>query len=221
LPNRKRSKRSEKTPGRVGFAHPNHAKCRAGCANQAPSRNTRFVNKRKSFRPCAKPTRPRVLPIHVGNALAMATDMLILGADEVARNGASWKILRPEVFPNAPLHYSVCCQGALRPVSRPSPESPPGRLRISRETGGVPSTPSHTPPRLQHPNPWQPRQRFASSRGKHDSYQAKPRQARFVSSRGKHDSCQAKANTIRIRVCLQAYRKCHVMNAPLGAGFGR
>src|ERR1039458_5211323 len=28
------------------------------------------------------------------------------------------------------------------------------------------------------------------------------------------------ARTICIRVCLSAYRKCRVMNAPLGAGFG-
>ena len=33
----------------------------------------------------------------------MAVNMLLLGADEVARNGAFGKILRPEVFPNAPL----------------------------------------------------------------------------------------------------------------------
>jgi len=33
--------------------------------------------------------------------------MLLLVLDEVARNGAFGKILRPEVFPNAPLQYSV------------------------------------------------------------------------------------------------------------------
>jgi hypothetical protein len=63
-----------------------------------------FVNLRKSFPPSAKPTRPSVLQMHVGNALAMAPDMLLLGADEVARNGVFGKKLRPEVFPNAPLH---------------------------------------------------------------------------------------------------------------------
>ena len=34
----------------------------------------------------------------------MARDMLLLVVDEVARNGAFGKILRPEVFPGAPLH---------------------------------------------------------------------------------------------------------------------
>ena len=62
-----------------------------------------FVILSKSFPPRAKPTRPGVLYMHVGNALAMASDMLLLVADEVARNGAFGKILRPEVFPNAPL----------------------------------------------------------------------------------------------------------------------
>ena len=62
-----------------------------------------MVNQGKSFRPSAKPTRPRVLIMHVGNALAMAADMLLLKPDEVARNGALRTILRPEVFPNAPL----------------------------------------------------------------------------------------------------------------------
>jgi len=64
----------------------------------------RFVNLSKSCHPHAKPTRPSVLLMHVGKALAMAPDMLLLGADEVARNGAFRRILRPEVFPDAPLH---------------------------------------------------------------------------------------------------------------------
>ena len=41
--------------------------------------------------------------MHVGNALEMAADLLLFRADEVARNGAFRKILRPEVFPDAPL----------------------------------------------------------------------------------------------------------------------
>ena len=76
--------------------------------------------------PSAKPTRPSVPPMHVGKALAMATEMLPLGADEVARNGAFGKKLRPEVFPNAPLQYSVC-RPRCTPLSFPTlPESPPG-----------------------------------------------------------------------------------------------
>jgi hypothetical protein len=57
--------------------------------------------------------------VHVGNALAMASDMLPLTADEVARNGAFGKKLRPEVFPNAPciLRYTT----KLRPFPGPPP----------------------------------------------------------------------------------------------------
>jgi hypothetical protein len=43
--------------------------------------------------------------MHVGNALQMAPDLHPPWADEVARNGAFRKILRPEVFPDAPLHF--------------------------------------------------------------------------------------------------------------------
>lgn len=51
----------------------------------------------------------------------MAADLLLLTADEVARNGAFQKILRPEVFLNAPLQSSIC--RALRWTPRqPSPE---------------------------------------------------------------------------------------------------
>jgi hypothetical protein len=39
----------------------------------------------------------------VNNKLAMASNMHINKTDEVARNGAFGKILRPEVFPDAPL----------------------------------------------------------------------------------------------------------------------
>jgi hypothetical protein len=40
----------------------------------------------------------------------MAPDMHLLGTDEVARNGAFRRILRPEVFPDAPLQSSVWLQ---------------------------------------------------------------------------------------------------------------
>jgi hypothetical protein len=108
---------AEKTLSRVRFTLPIRAQSRAGCGNRGPSqitcRNRRFVNLSKSFRPSAKPTYPSVLSINVGKALAMAADMLLLGADEVARNGAFGKKLRPEVFPDAPLQCSVCRQGAF------------------------------------------------------------------------------------------------------------
>jgi hypothetical protein len=52
----------------------------------------------------------------------MAADLLLLEPDEVARNGAFWKILRPEVFPDAPLQFPF--GRALRWVPRqPSPEA--------------------------------------------------------------------------------------------------
>src|SRR5260370_34762097 len=41
-----------------------------------PAENGRFASQSKSFRPSAKPTAPAFLPMHVGNALAMAADML-------------------------------------------------------------------------------------------------------------------------------------------------
>jgi len=92
----------------------------------SPCRERGFPDQSKSFRPSAKPTRPNVPTLRVDKGLAMAHDMLPFGSDEVARNGASWKLLRPEVFPNAPLHMlRLSDQSALRPVSRPSPESPP------------------------------------------------------------------------------------------------
>ena len=66
----------------------------------------------------------------------MVPDMLLLGADEVARNGAFGKILRPEVFPDAPLQLRLSPQYAPLSFPAPPPESPP-KMRISRETGGV------------------------------------------------------------------------------------
>src|ERR1039458_975672 len=68
----------------------------------------------------------------------MASDMLLVGADEVARNGAFGKILRPEVFPDAPLQIFRLSTRCI-PPSFPVP--PPRILlkkRASREAGGVP-----------------------------------------------------------------------------------
>ena len=48
--------------------------------------------------------------MNVGKALAMAPYMLLLGTDEVARNGALRKSLRPEVFPDAPLQFPSVAQ---------------------------------------------------------------------------------------------------------------
>jgi hypothetical protein len=57
--------------------------------------------------------------MHVGNALEMAANLLLLLVDEVARNGAFRKILRPEVFPDAPLHFPYFCP----PEESPNPIS--------------------------------------------------------------------------------------------------
>ena len=109
---------------------------RAECASRARVRSLflfqgnklrRFVNPSKSFRSSAKPTCLCVLNMHVGNALAMATDMLLLKADEVARNGAFGKILRPEVFPDAPLHFP-----------RPSAKSQSAKARSAQFPGPPP-----------------------------------------------------------------------------------
>ena len=72
----------------------------------------------------------------------MASDMLLLMADEVARNGAFGKILRPEVFPDAPLHslWVLCCKAYSAQVPRPSPRILLAR-RTTREPGG-----GHRPP---------------------------------------------------------------------------
>jgi hypothetical protein len=77
--------------------------------------------------------------MHVGNALAMASDMLLLVADEVARNGAFGKSLRPEVFPNAPCN-SVLKAEVGAPFGFPAlprTSSLPA-LRTCWEAGGVP-----------------------------------------------------------------------------------
>jgi len=63
--------------------------------------------------------------MHVGNALAMAAHMLLIRPDEVARNGAFRTILRPEVFPNAPLQSSGCSKVHSAQFLGPPPERPP------------------------------------------------------------------------------------------------
>lgn len=65
----------------------------------------------------------------------MASDLLNSKTDEVARNGAYWKILRPEVFPGAPLQsakQSSAPFGSLAVLPR--------RCHMSywQGTGGVP-----------------------------------------------------------------------------------
>ena len=67
----------------------------------------------------------------------MVPDMLLLRADEVARNGAFGKILRPEVFPDAPLQLRLSPK--YTPLGFPAlPQKVLPQMRISRETGGVP-----------------------------------------------------------------------------------
>jgi len=75
----------------------------------------------------------------------MAPDMLLLKPDEVARNGAFGKQLRPEVFPNAPLQFS---HSSTKGHSARFPGNPPPRvlvevLRIKAgKSGGVSFGPS-------------------------------------------------------------------------------
>src|SRR5271165_6276052 len=73
----------------------------------------------------------------------MATDMLLVESDEVARNGAFGKILRPEVFPNAPLHTSfVSPRLHSAQFPGPPPESPPLPKRgLAGKRGGVQFSP--------------------------------------------------------------------------------
>ena len=71
------------------------------------------VAKSKVFRRREKDTLRTGLQSRVGKELEMAADLLRVMADEVARNGAFRKKLRPEVFPGAPL------QSALAPAPCP------------------------------------------------------------------------------------------------------
>ena len=74
-------KPAKNEPWLLGFASSVRAKPRTGCGNRGAAQCRliqEFVKSRKSFRPRAKPTRLRVLLIHVGNALAMAPNMLSL-----------------------------------------------------------------------------------------------------------------------------------------------
>lgn len=108
--------------------------------------------RRKSFRPPRKTYRLLISRLRVNNGLGMATQMLIFSQDEVARNGAFGKILRPEVFPDAPLHFPRPSTSLSRPKPVPLSfpalprESSPG-MRISRETGGLGLSPTERPTR--------------------------------------------------------------------------
>jgi len=63
-----------------------------------------------------------------------------LAQDEVARNGAFEKKLRPEVFPNAPCNTPFVAEA--RSARFPAfPLESSWKMRISRETGGVPANP--------------------------------------------------------------------------------
>jgi hypothetical protein len=68
----------------------------------------------------------------------MASNLLLVGPDEVARNGAFWKSLRPEVFPDAPLQFPVVEHSAA--FSEIPPKAVP---RISLKENAAQSAPSH------------------------------------------------------------------------------
>jgi hypothetical protein len=71
----------------------------------------------------------------------MAFHMHINKTDEVARNGAFGKILRPEVFPDAPLQKdSICRPKPLRSIS----DGPPPKV-ILKYRGIERSAPHSTP----------------------------------------------------------------------------
>jgi hypothetical protein len=81
----------------------------------------------------------------------MVPDMLLLRADEVARNGAFGKILRPEVFPDAPLQLRLSPK--YTPLSFLAlPQKVLPKMRISREMGGV---------SFEHPSPRNFRQKLS------------------------------------------------------------
>src|SRR5258708_14034207 len=75
----------------------------------------------KSFRLSAKPTRLGALTARAHKSLAMANNMLLLKADEAARNGAFGKIPRPEACPNPP---SIPLSPFSFPLKPPPPISP-------------------------------------------------------------------------------------------------
>jgi hypothetical protein len=102
----------------------------------------RFVNPSKSFRSQRKTYLPLRSTYACWQCLSNGNRHASPKADEVARNGAFGKILRPEVFPDAPLHFPrpSTSLSRLKPVPLSFPalprESSPG-MRISRETGGL------------------------------------------------------------------------------------
>jgi len=66
--------------------------------------------KRKVFQFRAKPTRLIVLEMQFDKVLGMARNLLPLRTDEVARNGAFRRILRPEVLSECPFATSEPAQ---------------------------------------------------------------------------------------------------------------
>ena len=72
------------------------------------------VTKRKSFPGHANPTCRRTPCLRAAKHLQMASQMLLYSVDEVARNGARWKILRPEVFPLCPFAFRLSPSQTLR-----------------------------------------------------------------------------------------------------------
>jgi hypothetical protein len=96
----------------------------------------RFVNPSKSFRSQRKTYLPLRSTYACWQCLSNGNRHASPKADEVARNGAFGKILRPEVFPDAPLHFPrpSTSLSRLKPVPLSFPalprESSPG-MRIS------------------------------------------------------------------------------------------
>jgi len=86
----------------------------------------------KVFHSHAKATRSCVLWMNVGKLLEMAADLHRPPVDEVARNGAFWNLLRPEVFSGLPL----CNLQFAGPLSAFSDSPPPKVVRtVLRGTG--------------------------------------------------------------------------------------
>ena len=63
----------------------------------------------------------------------MALEMLLYGTDEVARNGAFGKILRPEVFSDAPLQ-KLRFVAPKKSHSAQFPNGPPPKVLLKQET---------------------------------------------------------------------------------------
>jgi hypothetical protein len=103
--------------------------------NQMLSRNTlkpQDLYSGKSFHRNAKPTSADSRATLFCNTLEMASDMLIYGADEVARNGAFGKILRPEVFSDAPLQ-KLRFVAPKKSHSAQFPDGPPPKVLLKHK----------------------------------------------------------------------------------------